>query len=109
VFLEGIDNRRKRGDLRNYELTVIIDPDIAEEDVPQTMEKLTALVAKSGGGVNEINHWGRRKLAYPIGHRGEGNYVMMKVEFEPAKIAKFESSLNLAEEYLRHLLVRLGD
>jgi len=95
--------------LRNYELTVIIDPDIAEEDVPQAMKKLTALVAKSGGGINETNHWGRRKLTYPIEHRGEGNYVMMQVEFEPAKIAEFESNLNLAEEYLRHLLVRLGD
>jgi len=95
--------------LRNYELTVIIDPDIAEEDVPQAMKKLTALVAKSGGSINETNHWGRRKLAYPVEHRGEGNYVMMKLEFEPAKIAEFESNLNLAEEYLRHLLVRLGD
>lgn len=95
--------------MRNYELTVIIDPDIAEEDVPQAMEKLTALVTRSGGGINETNHWGRRKLAYPVERRGKGNYVMMKLEFEPAKIAEFESNLNLAEEYLRHLLVRLGD
>jgi small subunit ribosomal protein S6 len=95
--------------LRNYELTVILDPDIAEEDVPHAMEKLASLVAKSGGSINETNHWGRRKLSYPIEHRGEGNYVMMKLEFEPAKIAEFENNLKLAEEYLRHLLVRLDN
>lgn len=95
--------------MRNYELTVIIDPNIAEEDVPQAMEKLTALVTKSGGSINETNQWGRRKLSYPIEHRGEGNYVMMKLELEPGMVSEFEGSLNLAEEYLRHLLVRLGD
>ncbi|MBT9148694.1 MAG: 30S ribosomal protein S6 [Dehalococcoidia bacterium] len=95
--------------MRSYELTVIIDPEIAEEDVPQTMEKLTAIIARSGGNINEVNRWGRRKLTYPIEHRGEGNYVMMKLELEPGKVSEFEGSLNLAEEYLRHLLVRLGD
>ena len=95
--------------MRKYELTVIIDPNIAEEDVPQAMEKLTALISKNGGAVDETNHWGRRKLTYPIEHRGEGNYVIMKLQFEPAKIAKFEGSLNLAEEYLRHLMIKLGD
>ncbi len=95
-------------DLRNYELTVIIDPEILEADVPQAMEKLTTLVTRSGGSVNEINHWGRRKLTYPIERRGEGNYVMMKLEFDPAGIAEFQRKLTLAEEYLRHLLVRAG-
>ena len=95
--------------MRNYELTVIIDPEIAEEDVPQAVEKLTAIITKSGGSVNEVNRWGRRKLAYPIEHRGEGNYVMMKLEIEPDKVSEFEDSLNFAEEYLRHLLVRLDD
>lgn len=96
------------GDLRNYELTVIIDPDIAEEEVPQTIEKLTALISKRGGVVEETNHWGRRRLTYPIDHRGEGNYVMMKVQFDPAELVEFEGSLNLAEEFLRHLMIRLG-
>ena len=95
--------------MRSYELTVIINPEIAEEDVPQAVEKLTAIIAKSGGSVNEVNRWGRRKLAYPIERRGEGNYVMMKLEIEPDKVSEFEGSLNFAEEYLRHLLVRLGD
>ncbi len=93
--------------MRSYELTVIIDPTIAEEDVPETMEKLTGLIAKNGGEISETNHWGRRKLSYPIEHHGEGNYVMMKVGMEPEKTSGLEASLNITEEYLRHLLLRV--
>ena len=93
--------------MRSYELTVILDPDIAEEDVPQAMDKLTALIAKSGGDITETDHWGRRKLSYPIGRHGEGNYVLMKLGLEPERTTDLESSLNLAEEYLRHLLLRV--
>ena len=95
--------------MRSYELTVIMDPGIAEEEVPQTIERLTALVDKNGGSVSGINHWGRRRLAYPIGHHGEGNYVLMQLEFDPARTAELEAGLNLSEELLRHLLVRLDD
>ena len=95
--------------MRNYELTVIIDPDIAEEDVPPAIEKLTALIAKNDGNITETDHWGRRKLAYPIERHGEGNYVMMKLDLEPDRAKELEASLNLSEDYLRHLLIRIGD
>ncbi|PIU56171.1 MAG: 30S ribosomal protein S6 [Chloroflexi bacterium CG07_land_8_20_14_0_80_51_10] len=95
--------------MRSYELTVIIDPDIAEEDIPQAMEKFTTLITKSGGSITEVDHWGRRKLAYPIDHHGEGNYVMMQLEFEPVRTAELKVGLNLAAECLRHLLVRVGN
>ena len=95
--------------MRNYELTVIVDPDIAEEDVPQAIEKLTALIVKNDGNILETDHWGRRKLAYPIERHGEGNYVMMKLDLEPDKAKELEASLNLSEDYLRHLLIRIGD
>jgi len=92
--------------LRNYELTIILNPDIAEEDVPQTMEKLSALIAKNGGEITDTEQWGRRKLSYPIKHHAEGNYVMMKLGLEPEKTTQFENDLNLVEDYLRHLLLR---
>lgn len=95
--------------MRSYELTVILDPEIAEEDVPQAMDKLTTLIAKNGGDITETNHWGRRKLSYPIGRHGEGNYVLMKLGLEPEKTSDLESNLNLAEEYLRHLLIRANE
>ncbi|MFO8011641.1 MAG: 30S ribosomal protein S6 [Dehalococcoidia bacterium] len=93
--------------MSNYELAVILNPDIDEEDVPQAMEKLSALVTKSGGEITETEHWGRRKLSYPIGHHAEGNYVVMRLGMEPGKTAELENGLNLGEDYLRHLLLRL--
>lgn len=95
--------------MRNYELTVILDPTIPEEEVPQAMEKLATLVGKSGGDIAETNHWGRRRLSYPIRRHAEGNYVMLKLGLEPEKTRELENSLGIAEEYLRHLLLRVDD
>ena len=95
--------------MNSYELTVIMDPDIAEENVPQAMEKLTELVNKSGGVIAQTDHWGRRKLAYPIKHHGEGNYVILKLGVDPSKAAELEANLNISETFLRHLLIRLDN
>ena len=95
--------------MNSYELTVIMDPDIAEENVPQAMESLTGLVKKSGGEVAKADHWGRRKLAYPIDHHAEGNYVLLTVALDPSKTAELETNLNISETFLRHLLIRLDD
>lgn len=95
--------------LNSYELTVIIDPDIAEENVPQAMDKLTELVGKSSGTITQTDHWGRRKLAYPIAHHAEGNYVLLKLELAPSKAAELETNLNITEAFLRHLLIKLDE
>ena len=95
--------------MRSYELTVIINPDVSDEDVPQVMEKLAGFIAKDGGTVMETNHWGRRRLAYPIEHHDAGNYVVMQVGFEPDSTDNLSVSLNHSEEFLRHLLIRLDD
>jgi len=95
--------------LRNYELTVILTPTIAEEDIPQAMQKLQELVTKNGGTITDTQHWGRRRLSYPIEHHTEGNYVTMKLGLEPEKARDLETSLNIAEEYLRYLLLKVSD
>ncbi|MFO8100998.1 MAG: 30S ribosomal protein S6 [Dehalococcoidia bacterium] len=95
--------------MRNYELTTILDPTIAEEDIPQAIEKLGDLINKNGGEIIETNHWGRRRLSYPIGKHAEGNYVMMRLGLDPEKTAELETDLNIATQYLRHLLLRIGD
>ncbi len=99
----------KRNNLRNYELTTILDPDIAEEDFSKAMEKLAGLITKNGGKVIETDHWGRRRLSYPIGKHAEGNYVMMKLDIDPDKTDELETDMNISIEYLRHLLLRVGD
>ncbi len=92
-----------------YELTAIIRPGIDEDDVPQVKDKITNLITDNGGAVNQVNHWGRRKLAYPIRNFGEGNYVMVELQSEPGNVGEIKRNLNLSEELFRYLLVRLDN
>ncbi len=95
--------------MRDYELVIIINPEVAEEEVATTMEKVSRFITEKGGAVTEVNQWGKRKLAYPIKNFIEGNYVLTQFQIEPKLTAELEASLGLAEEVLRHLLVRVGD
>jgi small subunit ribosomal protein S6 len=95
--------------LRDYELVVILSPELAEEDVPAAIDRLSQLIADRGGEVKEIDRWGRRKLAYPINRHLEGNYLVTQVRLDPDRTSDVEAGLRISEEVLRHLLVRVGD
>jgi len=93
--------------LRDYELVVVISPEVADDDVPSTIEKVNQLVTTRGGAILETDHWGKRRLAYPIDNLREGNYVLTRFKLEPKAVAELEASLRMAGEILRHLVVRL--
>ena len=95
--------------MRDYELVLVIDPDIAEEDVPSAIDKVSQFITGRGGTVAGVNRWGRRKLAYPIRRHIEGNYVLTQFRLDPNQIAGLESSLGLVEEVIRHLVVRTDE
>ncbi len=95
--------------MRDYELVVIISPEVTDEEFPVTLEKMNQFITDRGGSITEVNQWGRRKLAYPIENFMEGNYVLTQFKMEPKQTAELEASLKLTEEILRHLLVRLSD
>ena len=95
--------------MRDYELTVVFSPEIAAEDFPEAIERVSQLITQKGGSITEVNHWGRRKLAYPIKHFVEGNYTLTRFKFEPDSARGLEASLYASEEILRHLLVRVEE
>jgi small subunit ribosomal protein S6 len=95
--------------LRDYELVVILSPELAEEDIPAAIDRLSQLISDRGGEVKEIDRWGRRKLAYPINRHMEGNYLVTQVRLNPDRTSDVEAGLRISEEVLRHLLVRVGD
>jgi small subunit ribosomal protein S6 len=92
--------------LREYELVMIISPDVPDEEVPSTIEKVGQFITGRGGEVAEVNRWGRRKLAYPIRRCTEGNYVVTQFKLDPTQVADLEASMELTEEVIRHLVVR---
>lgn len=95
--------------MRDYELIVIISPDVAEEEIPGTIDRVSDFITSRGGAITEVDHWGKRKLAYPIDRFREGNYVLSRFKFKPEMAAELEANLKISEKILRHLLIRLGD
>ena len=95
--------------MRDYELVVIISPDVPEEEVPTTIDKLSQFITGRGGEIADVNRWGRRKLAYPIRRYTEGDYVLTQFKLDPTQVADLEASLELAEEVIRHLVVRIEE
>ena len=96
--------------MRRYELVVIISPQVPDEEVPDAVERLVRRPVESrGGACDEVNFWGRRKLAYPIQQHTEGNYVLTQLRLDPQKTKELERGLQISEDVIRHLLVRLDE
>jgi small subunit ribosomal protein S6 len=95
--------------LRDYELILIINPDVPEEELPAHIDKVSEFITARGGSITEVNRWGKRKLAYPINHCKEGNFVLTRFKTNPGMTAALEANLRITEKVLRHLLVRVGD
>lgn len=95
--------------MRDYELVFIVSPEVAEESLPATIEKVSQFITAKGGAIAEVNQWGRRKFAYPIRKFSEGNYVLAHFKLEPEKTKELEANLKISEEILRHLLVKVAE
>jgi small subunit ribosomal protein S6 len=93
--------------LHDYELVVIISPEVLEEAVDGVVDRVSKFITDSGGSVSDVEKWGKKKLAYPIKSFTEGNYVLARFKMKPDAGKELEASLQLSEEVFRHLLVRL--
>jgi small subunit ribosomal protein S6 len=92
--------------MRHYELMVILDPDLEERTVAPSLDKFLNVIRKGGGTVENVNIWGRRKLAYEIKKKSEGIYAVVDMSTEPAVAKELDRQLNLNEAVLRTKLVR---
>ena len=96
--------------MRRYELVAIIAPTVADDELPDAIDRLLKKPVENQGGVcDDVNVWGRRRMAYPIRRHTEGNYVLTNIQLDPEKTKELEQGLLISEEVLRHLLVRLDD
>ena len=97
--------------MREYELTVVIQPDIDEQRRNETVEWLSGQLSTAGANTEEMtaDHWGQRALAYPIEDHTSGYYVHYVVGLDPTKTREMERNMKFREELLRFLLVRKED
>jgi small subunit ribosomal protein S6 len=94
-------------DLRDYELVLVVSPQLNDEAFDATIDKYSRFITSKGGTIEDTQRWGKRKLAYPIKQFGEGNYVLFKLRMKPAFSRDLEANLRISEEVMRHLLVKM--
>jgi small subunit ribosomal protein S6 len=92
--------------MRHYELMVILDPDLEEKTVAPSLDQFLGVIRQAGGTVENVDVWGRRRLAYEIGHKVEGIYAILDVTAEPAAVKELDRQLNLNEAVLRTKVLR---
>jgi len=92
--------------VRDYELVMVVSPDAGDEGFPATVERVSNFIQERGGEIKDVDQWGRRRLAYPIGRFTEGFYAVTHFSLEPTQVRALEGNLDLAEDVLRHLVVR---
>ena len=92
--------------MRRYELMVILDPELEERTVAPSLDKFLNVVRKGGGTVENVDIWGRRRLAYEINKKAEGIYAVVDMTTEPDVAKELDRQLNLNEAVLRTKLMR---
>lgn len=99
--------------MREYELMVVVVPQLADEDLTGTLDQVSGYIAQAGGEVAKVlkeNPWGRRRLAYPIRHNSQdvrdGFYAVYQFRGEATSITDLERNLRLNDKLLRHIVVR---
>ena len=96
--------------MRAYEFMIILDGDLDETAAQAWVKTCTDAIAKAGGNVHgKPDWWGRRQYAYPINKKEYGYYAVMNVLAQGAALNDFERSLRIADDVVRHKLLRLPD
>jgi len=90
----------------NYELLYIVDAKKTDEDRKSLIEKVSALVAKNGGNVSNVDEWGIKKFAYPINYTNEGYYVLANFTMPVENVKAFTSTLNITDGVVRYMCIQ---
>ncbi len=88
---------------------MVISPDVETEAVSTTVDRVQQFIMERGGQVTNVDNWGRRRLAYPINRFTEANYVVTQFRLEPLKVRDLENNLQLSEDVIRHLVIKVGE
>lgn len=91
-----------------YELMVILSPEIDERQVGATLDKFLKVITTDGGTVENTDIWGKRRLAYEIQKKNEGIYAVVNFTSEPATAKELDRQLGLNESVMRTKLLRPG-
>ena len=94
---------------RQYELVYILPPDTTEQQVAELHEQIVAVVARLHGQIERTENWGRKRLAYDIGHNKEGFYVLDVINGSGELMKELDRRLRVLDQVIRHMVVRVDE
>jgi small subunit ribosomal protein S6 len=95
--------------MRAYELMVIVDGEADDAAVESALRRIGEQVQAKQGEIKTTDRWGRRRFAYEIDHKHEGSYIVFEIVAEAGALDDLERQLRLADDIVRHKLIRLPD
>ena len=94
---------------RKYELVYVVSPAASDDQVSELHTQIEGVVQRMGGRVEKTENWGRRKLAYEIGHQKEGTYVLEVIIGSGDLMKEIDRRLKVIDYVIRHLIVRVDE
>ncbi len=94
---------------RQYELVYILPPDSTDEQVADLHTQVEGIVSRLNGTLEKTDNWGRRRLAYEIGHHKEGVYVLQVINGSGELMKELDRRLKVMDQVVRHLIVRVDE
>jgi small subunit ribosomal protein S6 len=95
--------------MRHYEVMIILDPSTDERNVQPSLENYLNVIRNSGGSVEKVEVWGKRRLSFEINKHAEGIYAVLDVNAEPDAVKEMDRQLSLSESILRTKVLRRID
>ena len=92
--------------MNEYEILLMLDPELAEERQTEIVSRTNELVEKSGGTWLSHDVWGRRRLAYEIDHKSDGAYHLLQFDVQPATLDEITRVLKITDGVMRHMATR---
>lgn len=96
-------------EVRQYEVVYIVTPEATDEVVADLHQQVEAIVQRFGGSIERTENWGRRRLAYEIGHHREGTYVLEVLNGPGEMVRELDRRLKVTDQVIRHLAVRVDE
>jgi small subunit ribosomal protein S6 len=90
--------------MRNYEVVIIVQPDVDETALTGVVDKVKGWITDSGGTIAKVDVWGKRRMAYAIRKQREGQYVFFQAEIAPTFSATLDRNLHFLEPVMRYLI-----
>lgn len=95
--------------MKAYELLFFISPSIDDENRAAVMKRIDNAIVTNGGIVDNVDEWGKRKLAFEVERLTEGDYTLIDFHTEPTAIAELDRVLHISDDVVRYMIVRRDD